>query len=103
MEIHSTGRGIYYAHPRLTFERDRLLWPVSPHVRLMPGESAQVRSVRFRTVGDMSCSAAVASDAATLDDIILEITRARTSERGARIDDKWSEASMELRKAEGYF
>jgi sulfate adenylyltransferase subunit 2 len=94
---------IYYAHPRLTFERDRLLWPVSPFVPLMPGESAEVRSVRFRTVGDMSCSAAVTSAAATVDDIILEITRARTSERGARIDDKWSEASMELRKAEGYF
>jgi sulfate adenylyltransferase subunit 2 len=94
---------IYYAHPRLTFERDRLLWPASPFVPLMPGEAADLRTVRFRTVGDMSCSAAIESEAATVDDIILEITHARTSERGARIDDKWSEASMELRKVQGYF
>jgi sulfate adenylyltransferase subunit 2 len=94
---------IYYSHPRLTFERDRLLWPASPFVHLIPGEVAGMRRVRFRTVGDMSCSAAIESDAATVDDIIDEITHAQTSERGARIDDKWSESAMELRKAQGYF
>lgn len=94
---------IYYSHTRPTFERDGLIWPVSDFVRLIPGEIVRTRRVRFRTVGDMSCSAAMESDASTIDTIIHEIENAHTSERGARIDDKWSESAMELRKVQGYF
>ncbi len=94
---------IYYSHRRSTFERDGLLWPVSDFVPLIPGEVIRVRQVRFRTVGDMSCSAAVESTASNAEEVIRELEQARTSERGARIDDKWSESSMELRKAQGYF
>lgn len=94
---------IYFAHIRPTFVRDGLLWPVSDFVPLLPGESTMMRKVRFRTVGDMSCSAAIESDAATVEEIIVETANAKISERGARIDDKWSEAAMELRKAQGYF
>ena len=94
---------IYYAHTRPTFVRDNLLWPVSDFVPLVAGETCESRQVRFRTVGDMSCSAAIESSAATVDAIIGEIENAQTSERGARIDDKWSESAMELRKAQGYF
>jgi len=94
---------IYYSHTRPTFERDALLWPVSDFVHLIPGEIVRTRRVRFRTVGDMSCSAAMESGASTIDEIIFEIEHARMSERGARIDDKWSESAMELRKVQGYF
>ena len=94
---------IYYAHVRPTFERDGLIWPVSDFVRLIPGEIIRTRRVRFRTVGDMSCSAAMESEASNINDILHEIENAQLSERGARIDDKWSEASMELRKVQGYF
>lgn len=94
---------IYYSHTRPTFVRDNLIWPVSDFVPLLPGESTALRTVRFRTVGDMSCSAAIESTAASIDEIINEIVNAQTSERGARIDDKWSEAAMELRKVQGYF
>ncbi|RPI07099.1 MAG: sulfate adenylyltransferase subunit 2 [Ignavibacteriae bacterium] len=94
---------LYYSHMRPTFERDGLIWPVSDFVRLVPGEIVRPRRVRFRTVGDMSCSAAMESGASNIDEILYEIENAQTSERGARIDDKWSEAAMELRKVEGYF
>jgi sulfate adenylyltransferase subunit 2 len=94
---------IYYSHARPTFERDGLIWPVSDFVQLIPDEIVRTRRVRFRTVGDMSCSAAIESNASIIDDIIYEIENAQTSERGARIDDKWSESSMELRKVQGYF
>jgi sulfate adenylyltransferase subunit 2 len=94
---------IYYSHIRPTFERDGLIWPVSDFIQLIPGEIVRSRRVRFRTVGDMSCSAAIESDAMGIDDIIYEIENAQTSERGARIDDKWSESAMELRKVQGYF
>jgi sulfate adenylyltransferase subunit 2 len=94
---------IYYSHTRPTFERDGLIWPVSGFVNLLVSEVVRTRRVRFRTVGDMSCSAAVESNASVIDEIIREIENAETSERGARIDDKWSEAAMELRKAQGYF
>jgi len=94
---------IYYSHTRPTFVRNNLLWPVSDFVPLAAGETCETRLVRFRTVGDMSCSAAIESNATTVDAIISEIENAQTSERGARIDDKWSESAMELRKAQGYF
>ncbi len=95
--------GIYFSHVRPTIERDGLIWPVSEFISIIPGEVVCTRRVRFRTVGDMSCSAASESEASTIDDILYEIEHAQTSERGARIDDKWSEAAMELRKVQGYF
>lgn len=94
---------IYFSHTRPTFVRDNLIWPVSDFVPLVAGESTAIRTVRFRTVGDMSCTAAIESNADSIDQIIHEIENAQTSERGARIDDKWSEAAMELRKVQGYF
>lgn len=94
---------IYYSHPRATFERDNLIWPVSDFVRLHEDEPTITRTVRFRTIGDMSCTAAIESGATTLNEIIDEIMNAQISERGARIDDKWSESAMELRKVQGYF
>ncbi|MEW5798511.1 MAG: sulfate adenylyltransferase subunit CysD [Bacteroidota bacterium] len=94
---------IYFSHIRSTFVRDRLIWPVSEFVPLADNEKADIRQVRFRTVGDMSCTAAIESSASTVDEIIFETEHAQTSERGARIDDKWSEAAMELRKVQGYF
>lgn len=94
---------IYYSHIRATFIRDNLIWPVSDFVPRIDGENVEMRQVRFRTVGDMSCTAAIESSASTVDEIIFEIENAKTSERGARIDDKWSEAAMELRKVQGYF
>lgn len=94
---------IYYSHARSIVERDSMLWPVSDFVPLLHHEKVNIKQVRFRTVGDMSCTAAIVSTAATIDDIIAEIEHAQTSERGARLDDKWSEAAMELRKVQGYF
>lgn len=94
---------LYFSHKREVFERDGILWPVSPFVTLTENESVEEKEVRFRTVGDMTCTAAVASKANLLDDIIGEIAAAEISERGARIDDKRSESAMEQRKKEGYF
>ncbi len=94
---------IYYSHIRSIFERDNMIWPVSDFVPLTSNEKANIKQVRFRTVGDMSCTAAIESNASTVDEIIYETENAQTSERGARIDDKWSEAAMELRKVQGYF
>jgi sulfate adenylyltransferase subunit 2 len=95
---------IYFAHRREVFERDGMLLAVNPYVTLMAGEEAEERVVRFRTVGDASCTGAVASSAATLDDIIAEVAASRITERGAtRADDRISEAGMEDRKREGYF
>ncbi len=95
---------IYYAHEREVVERDGVLMPVSELVPTHPNETVQLRQVRFRTVGDMSCTACVASDADTPAKIIEETSITRVTERGAtRVDDKASEASMEERKREGYF
>lgn len=94
---------IYFAHKRNTFERDGLIWSASEFVYRDAEEQVVERTVRFRTVGDMSCTAAVVSDAATIDKVIEEIEQSQLSERGARIDDKRSEAAMEKRKQEGYF
>ena len=94
---------IYFAHEREVFDRDGLLWADSPFINKGPDEVPYRRQVRFRTVGDMTCTAAVASAAATLDAVIAEIASSELSERGARIDDKRSEAAMERRKREGYF
>lgn len=94
---------IYYAHRREIFERDGYIWPNSPFINREEHEKVQERVVRFRTVGDMTCTAAVESDANHIDTVIEEILSATISERGARIDDKRSEAAMEKRKQHGYF
>ncbi len=95
---------IYFAHEREVIQRETGLLPVSHLVQPKAGERAERRVVRFRTVGDMSCTCPVASNAATVEDIIAETAMTRITERGAtRMDDQTSEASMELRKKEGYF
>jgi sulfate adenylyltransferase subunit 2 len=95
---------IYYAHQREVFQRDGMWLAVTPFVTVMEGESPEVRTVRFRTVGDASCTGAVESDAATVEAIIEEVAATRLTERGAtRADDRASEAAMEDRKREGYF
>ena len=94
---------IYFSHKRPTFIRDGLIWSASKFVYREEDEEVLDRIVRFRTVGDMTCTAAVASKAATIPEIINEISLSTISERGARIDDKRSEAAMEKRKQQGYF
>ena len=95
---------IYYAHEREVFQRDGMWLAVSPFVTVMEGEQPEVRTVRFRTVGDASCTGAVESPAATVEQIIEEVAATRLTERGAtRADDRASEAAMEDRKREGYF
>lgn len=95
---------IYFAHQREVVERNGLLLPVTPVTLPLATETVVTRMVRFRTVGDMTCTCPVASRAATLDEIVLETAAATLTERGAtRMDDKTAEASMELRKKEGYF
>ena len=94
---------IYFSHNRQVIERDNMIWADSDYLNKMPEEKPFEATVRFRTVGDMTCTAAVLSEAATLDEVISEILSAQISERGARIDDKRSEAAMEKRKQQGYF
>ncbi len=95
---------IYFAHEREVFRRDGMLYAVSPHVQLIDGEEAFAESVRYRTVGDMSCTGAVRSTAVALDDVVAEIAATQITERGeTRADDKVSEAAMEDRKVAGYF
>ncbi|MDP6922035.1 MAG: sulfate adenylyltransferase subunit CysD [Lutibacter sp.] len=94
---------IYFSHPRKTFVRDGLIWSASEFVYKDEEEIVEERQVRFRTVGDMSCTAAVISKAATIREVVAEIRESSISERGARIDDKRSEAAMEKRKQQGYF
>ena len=95
---------IYYAHQRSVFERDGMWMAECPFIPMLPGEQPAPRLVRFRTVGDMTCTAAVDSDARTVEQVIAEIAATRVTERGAsRADDKFSEAAMEDRKREGYF
>ncbi|MCH2034592.1 MAG: sulfate adenylyltransferase subunit CysD [Tenacibaculum sp.] len=95
---------IYFAHKRETFVRDGLIWSANDEVVYREeDELIEERTVRFRTVGDMSCTAAVISDASNIDKVVEEIRASRISERGARIDDKRSEAAMEKRKQQGYF
>jgi sulfate adenylyltransferase subunit 2 len=95
---------IYFAHDREVFRRDGMLYADSDFVELLPGEDPFTESVRFRTVGDMSCTGAVASRAATLEQVVAEIAATRVTERGeTRADDRVSEAAMEDRKKEGYF
>jgi sulfate adenylyltransferase subunit 2 len=95
---------IYLAHKRQVFARDGMLYAVSEWVELLPGERPFEESVRFRTVGDMSCTGAVRSLATTVDEVVAEIAATRVTERGeTRADDRITEAAMEDRKKEGYF
>ncbi|MBL7860866.1 MAG: sulfate adenylyltransferase subunit 2 [Cyclobacteriaceae bacterium] len=94
---------IYFTHEREVVVRDGVLWPISDFIYRDADEEVVRKNVRFRTVGDMSCTAALASEANTLDTIIDEIISATLSERGTRLDDKRAEAAMELRKVSGYF
>ena len=96
--------GLYYAHDREVFERDGMLLAVGPYSQPRPGEDVRTRQVRYRTVGDMSCTGAVASGAASVADVVAEVAASTLTERGAtRADDRISEAAMEDRKKEGYF
>jgi sulfate adenylyltransferase subunit 2 len=95
---------IYYAHTREVFERDGMLYAMSPYVQLIEGETPFETSVRYRTVGDMTCTGAVRSLATTLPEVVSEIAATRVTERGeTRADDRVTEAAMEDRKREGYF
>jgi len=95
---------IYFAHEREVFARDGMLYAVSPFIELMEGEQPFTASVRYRTVGDMSCTGAVESRAATLEEVVLEIAATDVTERGqTRADDRVTEAAMEDRKRQGYF
>ncbi len=94
---------IYFAHKRKVFLRDGMIWSHSDYVYQEDHEEVLEELVRFRTVGDMSCTAAVFSEAADISSVVQEIRESTISERGARIDDKRSEAAMEKRKQQGYF
>jgi sulfate adenylyltransferase subunit 2 len=95
---------IYFAHHRPTFLRDNLIWSYNDDIVYRDkSEKVTDRKIRFRTIGDMSCTAAVLSNATDIDTVIEEIKSSSISERGARIDDKRSEAAMEKRKKQGYF
>ncbi len=96
--------GLYYAHDRDVFDRDGMWLAVGPHSAPREGESVRTLRVRYRTVGDMSCTGAVASPAADVDAVLAEVAATRITERGAtRADDRLTEAAMEDRKKEGYF
>jgi sulfate adenylyltransferase subunit 2 len=96
--------GIYFAHEREVFERDGMLYAASEFVERYPHEEPFVASVRFRTVGDMTCTGGVRSHAATIEEVVTEIAATRVTERGeTRADDRVSEAAMEDRKRLGYF
>src|SRR4051812_2452135 len=95
---------IYFAHRREVFRRDNMLMAVTDFLQAGDGEEVFEATVRYRTVGDATCTAAVASTASTIEDVITEVAASRITERGAtRADDKFSEAAMEDRKREGYF
>jgi sulfate adenylyltransferase subunit 2 len=95
---------IYFAHERDVFARDGMLYAASEWVELLEGEGVFTESVRYRTVGDMTCTGAVASTAATLEQVVAEIAATDLTERGqTRADDRVTEAAMEDRKREGYF
>jgi sulfate adenylyltransferase subunit 2 len=95
---------IYFAHTRDVFERDKMIYALNEHIQLLDDEVPFEASVRYRTVGDMTCTGAVRSTASTLLDVVTEIAATRITERGeTRADDRVTEAAMEDRKREGYF
>jgi sulfate adenylyltransferase subunit 2 len=94
---------LYFAHRRDVFRRDGMTLAASPYLPLLPGEQVRNRLVRFRTIGDMTCTGAVESAATTVEAIIAELAASRVTERGTRADDKRAETAMEDRKKQGYF
>lgn len=94
---------IYFSHKRAVVERDNMLLAKSDFITLMKGEEYKEKIIRYRTLGDMTCTGAVESEASSIEDIIQEVASARITERGGRADDKRSEAAMEERKIQGYF
>jgi len=94
---------LYFAHEREVFSRDGVLMSTSDFIEQKEEEKNMKATVRFRTIGDMTCTGAVSSEADTLEKIIEEVAATRTTERGTRSDDKRSEAAMEDRKKQGYF
>jgi len=94
---------LYMSHERMVFERDGVLLADTEFIERKESEIPEMRTVRFRTIGDMTCTGAVESDADDLEKIIEEVSATRVTERGARSDDKRSEAAMEDRKKQGYF
>ncbi|NQX99338.1 MAG: phosphoadenosine phosphosulfate reductase family protein [Flavobacteriales bacterium] len=94
---------IYFAHEREVFRRDGVIYGNTDFINKRPEENTEMKMVRFRTIGDASCTGAIESDADTLEKIIEEVAAARSTERGTRADDKRSETAMEDRKKQGYF
>lgn len=94
---------LYFAHERDVFRRSGVLYFKAQFMELLPGEVVEKKWVRFRTIGDVTCTGAVESFAKSVDDVIGEIAGSRVTERGLRVDDKASETAMEDRKREGYF
>lgn len=94
---------IYFSHKRSVFQRDGVWYAENPFMKRKPEEKVEEKIVRFRTIGDLTCTGAVLSGAKDLDSIIREVSAARVTERGGRADDKRSEAAMEDRKKQGYF
>jgi sulfate adenylyltransferase subunit 2 len=94
---------LYFAHRRPVVQRGGVLLAVTDCTPLLAGEKPDERLVRFRTVGDATCTGAIESSATTLDHIITEVAAARVTERGGRADDKRSDTAMEDRKKQGYF
>lgn len=98
-----TPPNLYFTHEREVVRRDGVLLALGPYNRLRRGEAAELANVRFRTIGDMTCTGATESTAATVAEIIDEIAASRVSERDGRADDRRSETAMEERKKAGYF
>ncbi len=94
---------LYFTHEREIVRRDGVILALGPYNQLVDGEQAEFTWVRFRTIGDMTCTGATESRAHTLEDIVNEIAATRVTERGGRADDRRSEAAMEDRKKQGYF
>ena len=94
---------LYFAHERKVFERDGVLYADEGVIQLMPEEKSSLKKIRFRTIGDITCTGAMISNAENLEEVIAEVSLSRITERGTRMDDKRSEAAMEERKKQGYF
>jgi sulfate adenylyltransferase subunit 2 len=94
---------LYFAHEREIFKRDGVILAATEVIERRPEEQVEKQIVRFRTIGDMTCTGATDSKADTLEAIIQEVAASRVTERGGRADDKRSESAMEDRKKEGYF
>jgi len=103
LQEHIEMPSLYFSHNRDCFIRDGVIYAYSDFVKLKTGEKVQNLHVRFRTIGDMTCTGATLSTAKTVEDIIAEVAASRKTERGSRIDDKRSDTAMEDRKKEGYF